>query len=75
MDNKVQLGVEDAQVVQANHVSFHFSTMEHFMTVRKEIAHKERIMSQVCKTQWVKIALSLIFQIASEASNDEITNA
>ena len=54
MDNKVQLGVEDAQVVQANHVSFHFSTMEHFMTVRKEIAHKERIMSQVCKTQWVK---------------------
>ena len=62
MDNKVQrLGVEDAQVVQANHVSFHFSTMEHFMTVRKEIAHKERIMSQVCKTQWLKIAKKVSF--------------
>ena len=33
MDNRQ--GAEDAQVVQANHVSFHFSTTEHFMTVSK----------------------------------------
>ena len=56
-----KVGAEDAQVVQANHVSSHFSTMEHFMTVRKEIAKKE-------KSRCLKITEKVSFNIASEAS-------